>query len=77
MFAVRWVSRSLRHLVKALAAQGFHASQRVVANLLRDLKYSCQANQEIKEGGHQPETVRAHDFKIPELGKAATFFGCQ
>jgi hypothetical protein len=40
---LRWVSRSLRHLVKALSAQGFQASQRVVANLLRDLKYSCQA----------------------------------
>jgi hypothetical protein len=36
-----WVSRSLRHLVKALAAQGFKASQRVVANLLRELNYSC------------------------------------
>ena len=34
---LRWVSRSLRHLVKALAAQGFQASQRVVANLLRQL----------------------------------------
>jgi hypothetical protein len=32
---LRWVSRSLRQLVKALAAQGFKASQRVVANLLR------------------------------------------
>jgi hypothetical protein len=48
---LRWVSRSLRHLVKALAAQGFQASQRVVANLLRDLKYSCQANQKTREGG--------------------------
>ncbi len=33
---LRWVSRSLRHLVKALAARGFQASQRVVANLLRE-----------------------------------------
>jgi len=29
---LRWVSRSLRHLVKALSARGFQASQRVVAN---------------------------------------------
>jgi hypothetical protein len=50
-----WVSRSLRHLVKALSAQGFQASQRVVANLLRDLKYSCQANQKTREGGHHPD----------------------
>jgi Rhodopirellula transposase DDE domain len=32
---LRWVSRSLRHLVKALAAQGFQASQRVVATATR------------------------------------------
>jgi hypothetical protein len=120
---LRWVSRSLRHLVKALSAEGFRASQRVVANLLRDLKYSCQANQKTREGGDhpdrdaqfahinrtvkaaitagepaisvdtkkkelvgdfknagrelrpqgQPEPVRVHDFKIPELGKVAPY----
>jgi Rhodopirellula transposase DDE domain len=120
---LRWVSRSLRHLVKALSAQGFQASQRVVANLLRDLKYSCQANQKTREGCNhpdrdaqfahinstvkaaiaagepaisvdtkkkelvgdfknagrelrpqgQPEAVRVHDFKIPELGKVAPY----
>jgi hypothetical protein len=118
---LRWVSRS--HLVKALSAQGFQASQRVVANLLRDLKYSCQSNQKTREGGNhpdrdaqfahinttvqaaiaagepaisvdtkkkelvgdfknagrelcpqgQPERVRVHDFKIPELGKVAPY----
>jgi Rhodopirellula transposase DDE domain len=120
---LRWVSRSLRQLVKALAAQGFKASQRVVANLLRELQYSCQANRKIREGGKhpdrdaqfghinatvkaalragepaisvdtkkkelvgdfknngrelrpkgQPEAVRVHDFKIPELGKVAPY----
>ena len=120
---LRWVSRSLRHLVKALSAKGFQASQRVVANLLRDLKYRCQANQKTREGGNhpdrdaqfahinrsvkaaiatgeppisvdtkkkelvgdfkdagrelrpqgQPEPVRVHDFKIPELGKVAPY----
>src|ERR1700704_5926510 len=52
---LRWVSRRLRHLVKALSAKGFQASQRVVANLLRDLKYSCQANQKTREGGNHPD----------------------
>jgi hypothetical protein len=52
---LRWVSRSLRHLVKALAVQGFQASQRVVANLLRELKYSCQANRKTREGGNHPD----------------------
>ena len=52
---LRWVSRSLRHLVKALAAQGFQASQRVVANLLRELRYSCQANRKTREGANHPD----------------------
>ena len=120
---LRWVSRSLRHLVKALAEQGFEASQRVVANLLRELKYSCQANRKTREGAShadrdaqfahinatvtaalaagepaisvdtkkkelvgdfknagrelrrqgEPETVRVHDFELPELGKVAPY----
>ena len=49
---LRLVSRSLRQLVKALAAQGFKASQRVGANLLRDLEYSCQANRKVREAGY-------------------------
>jgi len=52
---LRWVSRSQRHLVKALAAQGFTTSQRVVANLLRELHYSCQANRKTREGSHNQD----------------------
>jgi hypothetical protein len=120
---LRWISRSQRHLVKALAEQGFQVSQRVVANLLRELNYSCQANRKTREGGNHPdrdaqfahinatvkaaiaagepaisvdtkkkelvgdfknngrelrrkgnpEPVRVHDFKIPELGKVAPY----
>jgi hypothetical protein len=120
---LRWISRSQRHLVKALSALGFQVSQRVVANLLRELHYSCQANRKTREGGKHPdrdaqfahinatvkaaiaagepaisvdtkkkelvgdfknngrelrrqgdpEQVRVHDFKIPELGKVAPY----
>jgi len=120
---LRWVSRSLNHLVKELAAQGYQASQRVVADLLRELKYSCQANRKTREGTNHPdrdaqfhhinatvkaamadgepaisvdtkrkelvgdfknagrelrrqgdpELVRVHDFKLPELGKVAPY----
>jgi hypothetical protein len=120
---LRWVSRSQRHLVKELTAQGFKVSQWLVANLLRQLNYSCQANRKTREGsnhpdrdaqfGHinstvkaaiaagepaisvdtkkkelvgdfknngrelrpkgNPEQVRVHDFKIPELGKVAPY----
>ena len=120
---LRWVSRSLRHLVKALAGRGFKASQKVVARLLRKLNYSRQANRKTREGTNHPdrdaqfthinetvkaaiadgqpaisvdtkkkelvgdfknngrelrrqgdpEQVRVHDFKIPELGKVAPY----
>ena len=116
-------ARSLRHLIKELVAQGFQVSQRTVANLLRELKYSCQGNRKTREGANHPdrdaqfnhinetvanaianeqpaisvdtkrkelvgdfknggrelrrmgdpEPVRVHDFKIPELGKVAPY----
>jgi Rhodopirellula transposase DDE domain len=118
---LRWVSRSQRNIVEALRQQGFEASQKLVGLLLRELKYSCQANRKTREGtSHpdrnaqfehinatvkaaiaagapaisvdtkkkelvgdfknggrelrpkgQPEPVRVHDFKVPELGKVA------
>jgi len=123
MSPLRWVSRSQRHLVKELTAQGFKVSQRVVGKLLRELGYSCQANRKTREGSNNPdrnaqfehvnatvqaaiaagepaisvdtkkkelvgdfknngrelrpkgdpEPVRVHDFKIPELGKVAPY----
>jgi hypothetical protein len=120
---LRWFSRSQRHLVKALVAQGFKVSQWLVGRLLRQLKYSCQANRKTREGSNHPdrdaqfahinttvkaaiaqgqpaisvdtkkkelvgdfknpgrelrrqqdpEPVRVHDFKLPELGKVAPY----
>jgi Rhodopirellula transposase DDE domain len=52
---LRWVSRSQRQLAKALTAQGFQVSQRVVGNLLRGLNYSCQANRKTREGSNHPD----------------------
>lgn len=51
---LRWVSRSQRHLVKTPREPGFKASQRVVANLPRDLNYGCQANSRVREGSNHP-----------------------
>jgi Rhodopirellula transposase DDE domain len=120
---LRWVSRSQRNIVAALTGQGFKVSQKLVGQLLRQLKYSCQANRKTREGASNPdrdaqfqhinaavraamannqpaisvdtkkkelvgdfknggrelrrqgdpETVRVHDFMIPELGKAAPY----
>jgi len=120
---LRWVSRSQRNIAEALRRQGFKVSQKLVGRLLRDLKYSCQANRKTREGSSHPdrdaqfeyinatvkaaitagepaisvdtkkkelvgdfknpgrelrprgdpEPVRVHDFKIPELGKVAPY----
>jgi hypothetical protein len=52
---LRWVSRSQRHIVKTLTAQGFKVSQRVIGKLLRELNYSCQANRKTREGNNNPD----------------------
>jgi hypothetical protein len=52
---LRWVSRSQRHLVAALRGQGFAVSQKLVGLLLRELKYSCQANRKTREGTNHPD----------------------
>jgi hypothetical protein len=61
---LRWVSRSLRHLVKALAGQGFTASQRVVANLLRELQYSCPEQPQDPRGQAAPQFRRVHRREV-------------
>lgn len=121
--ALLWTSRSLRNLADALRAMGHRIGHNVVADLLRDLNYSLQANRKTREGTQnpdrdgqfgyinaqisaaltagepaisvdtkkkelvgdfknagrelrpkgQPEPVRVHDFKIPELGRASPY----
>lgn len=121
--ALLWTSRSLRNLADALRAMGHRIGHNVVADLLRELNYSLQANRKTREGTHnpdrdaqfgyineqvaaalaagepaisvdtkkkelvgdfknagrelrpkgQPEPVRVHDFKIPELGRASPY----
>ena len=118
-----WTSRSLRNLANALQTMGHRISHYVVADLLRGLNYSLQANRKTREGTHnpdrdaqfgyinakvtaalaagepaisvdtkkkelvgdfkntgrelrpkgEPEAVRVHDFKIPELGRASPY----
>ena len=46
-----WTSKSLRHLSQALRQQGHTACPHVIADCLRELGYSLQANRKIREGG--------------------------
>jgi len=45
-----WTSKSLRHLSVALEARGHRVSPHVVADCLRELGYSLQANRKSREG---------------------------
>jgi hypothetical protein len=45
-----WTSRSLRNLVKDLAQKGHTLSPTVVGDLLRDMGYSLQGNNKVREG---------------------------
>ncbi len=52
---LRWVSRSQRNIAEALRQQGFKISQKLVGLLLREQKYSCQANRKTREGTNHPD----------------------
>jgi hypothetical protein len=52
---LRWTCKSLRKLTEALRGHGHTVSQRVVANLLRTLEYSLQANRKVLEGSQHPD----------------------
>ena len=53
MRALRWTSKSLRHLSQALQGQGHTVCPHVIADCLRELGYSLQANRKTREGsGH-------------------------
>ena len=123
MAPLLWTAKSLRNLAAGLRGLGHRVCHNVVANLLRDMGYSLQANRKTREGANhpdrdaqfgyindhvkralaarepaisvntkkkelvgdfknagreyrpkgQPEPVRVHDFKIPELGRAAPY----
>lgn len=53
--ALLWVSKSQRHLARALAERGFTASQKLVGRLLRRLGFSLQANRKTREGASHPD----------------------
>jgi hypothetical protein len=67
---LRWTTKSLRELTKALQGKGFRLTEQVVRRLLKQANYSLQANAKTAEGRQHPdrdgqfrcinEAVRAH-----------------
>jgi hypothetical protein len=50
-----WTARSLRNLATGLRELGHRIGHNVVADLLRDLGYSLQANRKTREGADHPD----------------------
>ena len=55
MSPLRWTTKSLRHLAKALVAKGHEISHTVVGELLKLHKFSLQGNRKTKEGADHPD----------------------
>ncbi len=52
---LRWTCKSLRKLAGELNRQGHQVSHSTVASLLREMKYSLQANRKTREGKQHPD----------------------
>jgi hypothetical protein len=52
---LRWTCKGVRRLAAALRRQGFRVGRQKVADLLRDLGYSLQANRKTREGSRHPD----------------------
>jgi len=55
MAPLRWTAKSLRNLAAELGGLGHRISHNVVADLLRHLGYSLQANRKTREGTEHPD----------------------
>ena len=55
MSFVQWTSKSLAHLVEALAAKGHHIKKSAIAEILHDLGFSLRANKKTIEGTSHPD----------------------
>src|SRR5262245_13140713 len=52
---LRWTCKGVRRLVAQLCRQGFRVGRQKVAELLRALGYSLQANRKTREGSQHPD----------------------
>ncbi|MEF0863643.1 ISAzo13 family transposase [Rhizobium sp. BR 318] len=55
MAPLLWTAKSLRTLASALGALGHRIGHNVVADLLREMGYSLQANRKTREGTNHPD----------------------
>ncbi len=70
MSPLRWTCKSLRTLAGELGRRGHQVSHQWVAEALRGLGYSLQANRKTREGGDHPD----RDAQFDHIGDAAAAF---
>ena len=70
MSPLRWTCKSTRQLAQALARTGHPVSHEKVAQLLRHLGYSLQANAKTQEGKQHPD----RDAQFGYLGSRSQYF---
>jgi Rhodopirellula transposase DDE domain len=73
MSPLRWTCKSLRKLTEELRALGHSTSHRMVAEMLRSLGYSLQANVKTKEGGgheHRDAQFQHISARVQEMQAA-------
>src|SRR5664279_6335122 len=68
MYALRWTSKSLRTLAKALQEQGHQVSEQIVRRLLREAGYSLQANAKTLEGRQHPDRDAQFGYLADQAG---------
>jgi hypothetical protein len=74
MAPLRWTAKSLRRLAAGLRGLGHRICHNVVADLLREMGYSLQANRKTREGSNHPDRDAQFDY-INERVKQALAAG--
>jgi hypothetical protein len=65
MSFVKWTTRSLAYLVKALAKQGHTIKKSALAELMHELGYSLKANKKTIEGISHPDRDQQFGHRSP------------
>ncbi len=70
MSPLRWTCKSLRRSAAELAALGHRVSHTVVGELLRQQRFSLQANRKTREGDSHPDRDAQFAYINTEVGAA-------
>ncbi len=66
---LRWTCKSVRVLATELKSRGINVSYVVVSFLLKDMGYSLQANQKVKEGSKHPDRNQQFEYIYRQINQ--------